>query len=1082
MKMKKLFNVALLTLVSIAASADPVDKSTALYTAKNYLAQKGKVMVESKMAYRAPRKTQALEQSYYYVFNAGNEQGYVIVSGDDRTPEILGYVDKGAFDINEIPENMKSWLQHYADQIKAMDDNNVKVDRTRLLARRKITATRRSVPELLTTRWNQGHPYNLTCPKYYKKDGTMDYPATGCTATAMAQVIAFYKYPEKTKAIIPAITNSYTLDDGTKKTVTTKAIPRNSIIDWENMRDTYDCNSSHQHNAQDTAVANLMYYCGQAVHMGYGASSGANFDAKSYVNYFGFDDSAFVGERGKYTIDEWFNMLYNEIAQGYPVLFSGFSSGGGHAFVLDGFDGDNLFHLNWGWGGGSNGWFLCDVLNPGDNSGIGASSSSDGYSMSQRALFNLRLPDNIRAESTTHMTIHEITIDGTSIKANYLNWTGATNSFNMGIVKKNDDGTFSLIGSSQSATSMSANTYKSVSFNLLKKLPEGSYIVSPASKLSTNRTWHPEYNCKSEYIRADVDANGVPKLTYVKPNYALSIDTIVFPGNCKAGSQQEVKVTFRNNGDEYAKEIKFYASMTNDMVYTENRSMVAIRKGETKTISFFFKPTEVGTYNLWFSTNDDKANVIGTGTVDIVDDAHAVKANLAVSGFSITNSVNNIVYGDRMIGRVSIKNNGNTPFNGKVKLQMWRQPNGSGTAWSASSRTVELSIEPAKTSIANFEFTGLSAGNKYYIQVAYVGQSGDLTSGGIWDHGWSLNSGFLSWKNDGTIAGAASKTTFMTSSTMCAVYVKDFKVTRISPNKNPNTLYVVAADTNVPQINSGNLVVAGHADRIDLVDGNPYYIPTSFIADTATFTHVFPETADGTSWETFTMPFKVDSIAVDSIASELNDSLNHFWIYEYAFDGDNHEVIFKPAEVLRANTAYIIAADSRLAGKSITFFGRDVNFYKSGSDKMLVSSNSYKFYGTTYNTTVKNAYVLNSTGTAFEYVDVNTKLNPMSTYFISELPDSLCPDSIALPEIPVSADTIPETLPGDISGDGVVDGMDLVELVNAIINSKEGEEISPVYDINGDGVLDGVDIVVLVNLINGKEDEEEGENQNPPSE
>ena len=91
----------------------------------------------------------------------------------------------------------------------------------------------------------------------------------------MAQVINFYRFPEKTKAVIPAHSCTYTLPDGTKKTINLRAIPRNTVIDWENMRDTYNCNNEHVHDRPDTAVANLMLYMGQSVKMGYGASSGA---------------------------------------------------------------------------------------------------------------------------------------------------------------------------------------------------------------------------------------------------------------------------------------------------------------------------------------------------------------------------------------------------------------------------------------------------------------------------------------------------------------------------------------------------------------------------------------------------------------------------------------------------------------------------------------------------------------------------------------------------------------------------------------------------------------------------------------
>ena len=251
---------------------------------------------------------------------------------------------------------MKSWLQLYVDQIKFLIDNNITVDKRALRARAMSRATRHSVPVMITSRWNQGQPYNITCPKYYLEDDTKEAtalplkegPAAGCVATAMAQVMYFYKYPAKTKALIPSYSITYTSEkNGTQKSITQKAIPRNTVIDWENMRDTYDWPSGHVANAQDSAVANLMHMCGQAVKMHYGPSSGANFSAEVYINYFGYDDSAYVGERSRYSIDEWFNAIYDELAAGYPVLFSGHSSGGGHAFVIDGFDGEQLLVPCW---------------------------------------------------------------------------------------------------------------------------------------------------------------------------------------------------------------------------------------------------------------------------------------------------------------------------------------------------------------------------------------------------------------------------------------------------------------------------------------------------------------------------------------------------------------------------------------------------------------------------------------------------------------------------------------------------------------------------------------------------------------
>ena len=153
------------------------------------------------------------------------------------------------------------------------------------------------------------------------------------------------------------------------------------------------------------------------------------------------------------------------------------------------------------------------------------------------------------------------------------------------------------------------------------------------------------------------------------------------------------------------------------------------------------------------------------------------------------------------------------------------------------------------------------------------------------------------------------------------------------------------------------------------------------------------------------MPFEVDSIFVDSIPVMLDDSLKHFWIYEFTAEGSNGEAIFRPALELRSGTPYIIAADSTMAGRSIVFRSiGSIPFFKTGSDKMLVTSPSFKFHGNTLAPKLKGIYVLNEDGTAFEYTSVMKTLEAMAPYFTTTLDESTAPASIVLPDIPVSLD------------------------------------------------------------------------------
>ena len=1057
-----IFNFQLSTL-----KAEPVGKQAALFTAQNYMLAKGKVIEASPIpsqggVNRRKASTSEESQPYYYVFNAGNDKGYVIVSGDDRVEPILGYVEQGSFDPENIPENMRSWLQGYADEIKYVIDNDLQPNSPELKKRNKIQGTRHSVPEILTTRWNQGLPYNLTIQKYYKEDGSQARPATGCIATAWAQVINFHKYPDKIKVAIPSFSKSYTLSDGTQKTVTFPAVPRGSVIDWDNMRDTYSCSEKHAHTAQDTAVANLMRYCGQAVKMGYGPSSGANWKAPDVIKYFGFDDSGHRVGRDECSIDEWFELLYNEVAAGYPIPFSGSKLSGGHAFVIDGFDGENLFHVNWGWGGGSNGWFLIGVLNPGDNSGMGAASGSGGYARGQAAVIGLRRPDNIKADPKTELSVSDVTIDGTSVKCTFENKTGDVSSFHVGMVMLDEDGNLSLVGSRQLILNMAEDNAQTKTFQLDGLLPEGTYRLSPASKLSTATAWNAKYNMRDEYIEAVVNAEGTPSMRIINYVQDIRIDTIVFPGPRIVKQEQEIKVTFRNEGDEFYKDVYLFASKTQTKTYTENLARVAVRKGETAEFSFYYTPEETGTYNLWFCTNKNGNGEIGRGTMEIVEESQAVKANLVVTftiinGTNSTNS-NGIAYGKRIYAKANFKNNGSQDFHGSIKLQLWSQQVGSNSASSGSTCIFNVDIPVGRTVSADFSFENLRENYYYRFKTFYANQEGTLSGGGLWDSKCEMKEGYLTWKADGTPAGKAYAATISGLTSVCGFYADCSDISRIAPNRsNPNAIYAFASEMAAPSnMADYNTVIGNRASHINLEGGQPYYVPISFTADSASFTYSFPETEDGSRWHAFTMPFSADSIFVDGSPVSLDDEQKHFWIYEFAAEGNNGEVIFAPATELRAETPYIIAADAEMAGRSIVFRSLDAPFYKTGSGKMVISTSDYLFHAGTLTPKINNFYSLNEAGTAFEYVTTSTTLPALGAYFTTNLSEDKRPASILLPEIPrIAAKT------GDLNGDDKIDIADAV----SVLNIMAAGGYSTAADVNGDGKVDIADFVSILNIM-----------------
>lgn len=235
-------------------------------------------------------------------------------------------------------------------------------------------------PLLGGIKWNQRAPYNNMCPLY---DGT-NRSVTGCVATAMAQVMMYYRYPKALKATIKAYTTK-------SKGIRIPEISSGATYDWDNMLPDYS--QSDYTSAQAEAVAKLMYHCGAAVKMDYGPSSGANVTPAILATYFGYDADLMQDlTRTCFSLQQWMTLIDNELKAKRPILYSGQSSGGGHEFVCDGSDGKGLYHINWGWGGYQDGYFDLTILQP-QKGGAGSGSAVDGYNRDCSMIIGIA-PDN----------------------------------------------------------------------------------------------------------------------------------------------------------------------------------------------------------------------------------------------------------------------------------------------------------------------------------------------------------------------------------------------------------------------------------------------------------------------------------------------------------------------------------------------------------------------------------------------------------------------------------------------------------------------------------------------------------------
>jgi hypothetical protein len=474
-----------------------LDVANAFYKkASGFITAQSVTTSNLKLAYTASKEdvlTRSTENAYFYVFNAGNSNGFVIISGDDSAADILGYSSTGSFSMDSIPANFRNWLENYKKELQFLMDNPSSSNSNLLSATSNLTANSIS-PLLGNIKWNQGLPYNILCPK----SGTRS-TYTGCVATAIAQIMMYYQYPVKgsgTKIYTPETLN-------TPLTVDFSA----TTYDWNNMLSTY---SGSESDIQKNAVATLMYHCGVAANMDYGTSSSAAYDedaAIGLIKYFNYDSNLRTIYRDYYSADEWVEILRNELNSGRPVLYGGAkNTNSGHAFICDGYDANNLYHFNWGWNGYCDGYYALTSLKP-NSTGTDAGSTEGGYTIAQDMTIGIQKPTSdskpsyqllLNDETAMTFTIGQATAGSTfSITVPFFN--GGITKFNgktaVGLCQ--DSNLISILGETSdiSLAGFNYGTFedKTINYSDLSipvNITNGTYQLYSIYKGNDETSWH----------------------------------------------------------------------------------------------------------------------------------------------------------------------------------------------------------------------------------------------------------------------------------------------------------------------------------------------------------------------------------------------------------------------------------------------------------------------------------------------------------------------------------------------------------------------------------------------------------------
>lgn len=350
---------AFLCSVSTILIAQSVNISEAKAIAEHHLTSVSRSTLKSASSkgrnfqFASIKATVENKDTIYYILNDTINKGFVIVSADKRAWPILGYSTEGSFDEKRQPEAFVEWMNNRKKEIEYIKKNNLQPDNATVaswqnLSLKSSAIETSSVEPLIQTQWDQGCYYNAMCPA--DAAGPCGHTVTGCTITAMAQIMKYWNYPTKG-------TGSHSYYDPTYGDLS--ADFGSTTYQWNQM--------PNRVISPNDAVATLMYHCGVSLDAEYGAGATSAWDPRDeLVQYFNYSSKAILINRDEFTTSDWGNLLKSELDLGHPIWYMGFGLIG-HSFICDGYQDEEYFHFNWGWSGSADGYFYLGNLNPAGN-------------------------------------------------------------------------------------------------------------------------------------------------------------------------------------------------------------------------------------------------------------------------------------------------------------------------------------------------------------------------------------------------------------------------------------------------------------------------------------------------------------------------------------------------------------------------------------------------------------------------------------------------------------------------------------------------------------------------------------------
>lgn len=660
----------------------------------------------------------------YRIINDVDGEGWKVVS--EKTGRVMAESDEGELTVDGMPEMMRMMIEN---MIRSEDADTLPSSRS----------TRAVIAPLTSARWNQDAPYNMMCPKAAAVSSTeKKRTKTGCGATAMAEMMHYWKHPT---ASLPAL-DGYTVEGRTVSGETyagfTVEALGGDVINWEMTKTKYQRSDSATEEGLE--VAKLMRYCGQSVEMQYGVSaSSSNIVSirNAMVNDFDYSSDARIVGREMFSSKEWEELIYGELSAGRPVMMDGTSRSGGHVFICDGYK-DGKWHIDWGWSGVGDGYFAMTALDPNDVTN-GYASFDDGYTYGIDAIVGLRPADSKNQKSDVLFVITQLVSKSAVYEISSANkltidWN-VENRSSVDVEASLGIAVYDINGNMIHWRNTSQKTF-----------PAGVMLSSSGGIIMSNfGASYPDgkYTMHFIYISSDDEkhlAEGSEKssahLTFTKQGSTIKfsggaisdydVKSISMEGPTtdaeKVIAYRPVKmnVELANMGNIDYGILKIYL---NDDTGVSGRNLVDLDAGETGVIPLTFVTTTEGVNTYKIVVNQEKVYE-GMFTAVAQEPADLRLESLDGNYGEADEEGYHHLTSNRLTLTVEVGNVGDAEYDDVIAVKLMRVD--CDKLSSAYSKEQKVKIPVNEAMVSDFDFEGLEAGASYQIRVLYVRQKGSL--------------------------------------------------------------------------------------------------------------------------------------------------------------------------------------------------------------------------------------------------------------------------------------------------------------------------------------------------------------------